>query len=164
MYLELLEQLSTHFDWSRGAGHTHAMLEGAIRSGARILVANDHDARDISRLAFNLTRGKVHLQPSSFLTIEGARHGLMGVGGKFLIDHHALTIIIGGAISEMREIVSRERGQAARWTLDGVEALCRMAFTEGVAAERAGKARNEQDFQMAWEVCTVAMRLAEIGS
>lgn len=109
MYLELLQQLATHSQWSRQSGNSSAMLMGAVGSDAVILVADKAHERDLARSAYDLTEGNVRLGNDRFMTIDETRESLMHLHRPLLIDHHTLEIIISGALREMREIVSRAR-------------------------------------------------------
>ena len=110
MYLELLQQLSHHTQWHRQRGHTTALLQGALATTeAMVLVSDQQQGQYIRGLAEEITQGRLGLRPDRILTLPNAAERLMGTHRPLLIDHHALEVLLEGALREMREMVSRAR-------------------------------------------------------
>jgi hypothetical protein len=92
---EKLALLKMYFDTRRGAGHTRAMIQGAINAKDVIILSHNH------RYGHDLQRGCRHARIISW---EDGLGDLKGRGGPLVIDNAAMAVVLGDVLDMLKEL------------------------------------------------------------
>lgn len=96
--LDELRELATYYAHTRGVGHTHAMMHGALNTDNVIILAHD------MKYATELVRqcgGPACEGQAIPLSLHSLEHGLRGHRKPLLIDNSAMWWLLQDAIKEI---------------------------------------------------------------
>lgn len=117
MTIHRLKLIADYPRWTVQAGHTTAMLFGAMHSkDARIVVVDNGHANSLASLALKYSGDKETARrcQRQCVTLAELTEGTSRAhGAPFLIDHEALSVVIDEALHEMRRMVNAAGQRAA---------------------------------------------------